>query len=427
MGVASYRARSAQILSFAPKQIIEVSPKLDNTPVFERARGLVPPAVRRFIAKEAYTGPRLIIDLGLVESAYGRLKEGLRDAEIYYAVKANPHPAVLTTLRNLGAKFDVASRGEIERCLALGISARRLSFGNTIKRAEDIAFAYEKGVRLFAFDAEEELEKLARHAPGAQVICRLLVTSSSAEWPLSRKFGCEEAMAEALLLKAKTLGLKPAGLSFHVGSQMRDPAEWRPVLARTAALWARLGEQGVKLSILNIGGGFPARYRKDAPPMTYFAKRVRSMVAEFFPTPPKRIIAEPGRGLVGEAGVIEAEVLLVSRKSEDDPRRWVFLDIGKFGGLAETMEEMIRYTIVTDRDSDPLGPCVLAGPTCDSVDVLYEENPVMLPTTLRAGDRVLLPSTGAYTSTYSSVWFNGFTPLAEVALDKRGRRARPRR
>lgn len=384
---------------------------------YERVRGGVSDAMLRHFADTTYEGPRLVVDLSWVEAAYRRLRDGLGDADIFYAMKANPHPRILERLRDLGCNFDVASRGEIDRCLGLGVSAERMSFGNTIKRESDIAYAYAKGVRLFAFDAEEELEKLARAAPGASVLCRILVEKSEADWPLSRKFGCAPAMAEQLLLKALQLGLRPAGLSFHVGSQMRDPEGWRGVLAEAALAWKRLALRGLRLEILNIGGGFPAKYREGALSMRGYAAEIRRMAREAFGEAPKRIIAEPGRGLVADAGAIESEVLLVSRKSAEDARRWVYLDIGKFGGLAEAEGEMIRYRILTGRDGEETGPCVLAGPSCDSADVLYERNPVHLPLSLKAGDRVVLPATGAYTTTYASVWFNGIEPLAEAVVE----------
>lgn len=384
---------------------------------FERSRGAVSPAMRAFFDMTPYEGPRLVVDLDLVRQAYRQLAAGLGDAEIYYAVKANPNPSIIAALAAIGAKFDVASRGEIDRCLALGVDPSDLSFGNTIKREADIAYAYAKGVRLFAFDAAEELEKLARAAPGASVFCRLLVDKSDADWPLSRKFGCASAMAEALMIRARDAGLAPVGLSFHVGSQMRDPEGWRPVVSEAARVWKRLALRGLKLDLLNIGGGFPARYADGAPGVSHYAGRIRAMVRDAFGDAPARLVAEPGRGLVGDAGAIESEVLLVSRKSEDDPRRWVYLDVGKFGGLAEAEGEMIRYRVLTAYDGEAAGPCVLAGPTCDSMDVLYERTPVVLPLGLSAGDRVILPATGAYTTTYASVWFNGIDPLAEAVVD----------
>ena len=357
-----------------------------------------------------YDRPTLVIDTGLVAAQYRALKAGLGAAMIHYAVKANPERAVIETLLAEGSHFDCASRGEIELCLGLGARPETLSFGNTVKRAADIAFAHQAGLGLFAADAGEELEKIAIHAPGTEVYIRLLVQSSEADWPLSRKFGCPSDRALALMLRARELGLRPVGISFHVGSQTRRPAMWAGVLDEAAGVWHTARAAGFELDLLNIGGGFPAFYGEEiAHPTAYAAEVVKMVRARFGDVP--RVMAEPGRGMVAEAGMIAAEVLLVDRKGAMDAHRWVYLDIGKFSGLAETMDEAIRYQFATDRDHEQMGPCVLAGPSCDSADVLYEKRPVLLPLGLRAGDRILIRNCGAYTSSYSSVGFNGFPPL----------------
>jgi ornithine decarboxylase len=368
-----------------------------------------------FVASQSFAQPTLVIDLDRVSAQYRALKAGLGRADIHYAVKANPAREIIARLVDLGSHFDAASRGEIALCLAEGAEPSEISFGNTIKRASDIAWAYAEGIRLFAADAEEELVKIAENAPGASVYIRLIVEVSQADWPLSRKFGCDRDMAIKLLDVAKNLGLNPVGFSFHVGSQTRQASMWAPTLDVFAEIWAEARAKGHDLSVLNIGGGFPAFYGEEIQAPTDYAAAVMEMVEARFPEA-STIMAEPGRGMVAEAGVIVSEVLLVSRKSERDLHRWVYLDIGRFSGLAETEGEAIRYQFETARDADQHGPCIMAGPSCDSADVLYEKRPVSLPLTLKAGDRVLIRNTGAYTSTYSSVWFNGFPPLAVVVI-----------
>ena len=371
--------------------------------------------IEAFIRSTEFERPTLVLDIDAVEEQYHALKAGLGRADIHYAVKANPAREIIERLVALGSHFDAASRGEIELCLSLGARPETISFGNTVKRAADIAFAHAAGITLFAADAEEELEKIAAHAPGAEVYIRLIVEASGADWPLTRKFGTARDKAVRLMDLARALGLVPAGLSFHVGSQTRDPAMWEMTLDQVAAVWAEAAAAGHALTLLNIGGGFPAFYGDDIPHPTAYAAAVMARVEARFPTA-QRIMAEPGRGLVAEAGMIAAEVLLVSRKSDDDLCRWVYLDIGKFSGLAETMDEAIRYQFVTDRDHEATAPCILAGPSCDSADVLYEKRPVALPVGLAAGDRILIRNCGAYTSSYSSVGFNGFPPLDVVVI-----------
>jgi ornithine decarboxylase len=367
--------------------------------------------IRDFLRSRREDGPCLVVDLDLVRDNYNAFAKALPDTRVYYAVKANPAPEVLELLARLGSSFDTASVAEIEMVMATGASADRISYGNTIKKERDIARAHALGVRLFAVDCVAEVEKVARAAPGSRVFCRILSDCVGAEWPLSRKFGCEPAMAADVLEHAHRLGLEAYGVSFHVGSQQRNPHAWDRALASAAAVFRECGERGLALSMVNLGGGFPTKYLKNVPTVkTYGSAIFRALRKHFGNRIPETII-EPGRGMVGNAGVIEAEVVLVSKKSENDDVRWVYLDIGKFGGLAETMDESIRYPIRTPRDGDESGPCVLAGPTCDSADVMYEKQPYALPVSLAIGDRVLIEGTGAYTATYASVAFNGFAPL----------------
>ncbi len=391
-------------------------PALGVVPALPRERGAVTDRIAEFLDRVQPQTPCLVVDLDVVEGNYLGLAQSLQPAEIYYAVKANPAPEVLRLLARRGSNFDVASRGEIELCLEAGIPASRLSFGNTIKKQSDIAFAYARGVRLFAFDSEGELAKLAQVAPGAQVFCRVLVDGEGAEWPLSKKFGCSFAMARQLLLRAQALGLQAVGVSFHIGSQQCDLTQWGKVLAKIAALYGELRAAGLTPSLLNLGGGFPARYQKDVPSIQAYGRAVIDAVrAHFGPILP-RLIVEPGRGMVGEAGVIESEVVLVSTKELGEATRWVYLDIGKFSGLAETMDEAIKYRLQTPHDGTATGPVVLAGPSCDSADVLYEKTAYELPLALKPGDKVRILACGAYTTTYSSVGFNGFAPLKAYCI-----------
>jgi len=364
-----------------------------------------------FLKDRTYDGPRLVVDLERVRARYLDFARVLPDTRIFYAVKANPAPEVLSLLAELGSCFDCASIPEIEMAMAAGASAERISFGNTIKKEADITRAFTLGVRLFAFDSDAELAKLARSAPGARVFCRILCDGEGAEWPLSRKFGCEPEMAERLLENAHRMGLVPHGVSFHVGSQQTNPEMWDRALSTVSGLFRRLAERGIYLRMVNLGGGFPARYLKDIPAAEAYGAAIFDALRRHFGNRLPETIIEPGRGMVGDAGVIEAEVVLISRKSDAEDVRWVYLDIGKFGGLAETMDEAIRYPIRTPRDGAPSAPAILAGPTCDSADVLYEKTPYELPVSLEIGDRVLIEATGAYTTTYSAVAFNGFDPL----------------
>ena len=372
--------------------------------------------IREFLRDRRPEGPCLVLDLDVVRDNYAAFARAMPDSRVYYAVKANPAPEVLQLLAGLGSAFDCASPTEIDMALAAGATPERISYGNTIKKERDIAAAHALGIRLYAVDAHEEVDKVARAAPGAKVFCRILCDGDGAEWPLSRKFGCAPERAIDVLEHAHAQGLDACGVSFHVGSQQPNPGAWDAALHATAAIFRTLSERGIQLRMVNLGGGFPARYLKRVPVVKTYGRAIHSALRKHFGNRIPETIIEPGRGMVGDAGLIKAEVVLIAKKDADDPLRWVYLDIGKFGGLAETMEEAIRYPIRTPHDRGLTGPCVVAGPTCDSADVLYEKTPYHLPVSLSIGDEVLIEGAGAYTSTYSSVAFNGFEPLRSYVI-----------
>lgn len=385
---------------------------------FDVERGGTTPLIDAYFAKRPHEHPIVAVDSTVVEYHYHSLATALPDTDIYYAVKANPAEAVLQLLDKLGCKFDVASRQEIELCLSLGISAEKLSFGNTIKKEKDIAYAHSVGVKFFAFDSISELNKLARSAPESHVFCRILTSNEGAEWPLNKKFGCDPSMAGDLLVTANDMGLVPRGVSFHVGSQQTDPEQWDCALYETKVLFDKLKAHGIEMDLINLGGGFPSRYREVVPGYESYGSAINAAITKHFGDQPIKTIAEPGRGLVGDAGVIRSEVVLISQKENDAKDRWVYLDIGKFSGLAETMDESIKYRLVTPHCGEGVetGPVILCGNSCDSADILYENSGYELPLALKEGDEVLILATGAYTSTYSSIGFNGFPPLETVVL-----------
>jgi ornithine decarboxylase len=368
--------------------------------------------IARFLADHQPATPCLVLDIDRVEANFRAIRDALPLAQIYYAVKANPAAPILDRLVQLGSRFDAAGIEEVDACLAAGAAPQAISFGNTIKKISAIQRAHKAGVTMFAFDSDEELEKLAAHAPGSQVYCRILVENDGADWPLSRKFGTTVEHARALMLRAADLGLDPCGLSFHVGSQQTTTGSYEAAIAKVAMLFTDLRDAGVNLRMVNLGGGFPVRYRDEVPPIDAFANAIMGAMVEHFGNALPDILIEPGRSVVGDAGVVSAEVVLVSRKG-DDPTRWVYLDIGRFGGLAETEGEAIKYRIATPHDGTEMGPVAIAGPTCDGADILYEKSNYRLPLALRSGDKVELLSTGAYVTTYASQRFNGFAPLAE--------------
>ena len=362
----------------------------------------------------APTTPLLTVDLATVTASYDALQAALPGVQLHYAVKANPSPMVLRTLARAGARWDVASPGEIDLVLEVDPDPSHLSYGNTVKKAADIAYAFSCGVRTFVVDSDRELAKVSAHAPGSEVLVRISTSGRGADWALGAKFGCGEADARRLLLEAVAAG-HPVGVSFHVGSQQRDVHAWDEPLAATARLRDAVRHVGSDLSTVDLGGGFPATTQVATAPIETYGLTIVDAIATHLGPDLPRVIAEPGRFLVADAGELESEVVLVTERGG---ARWVYLDIGLYGGLAETMGEALRYRMTAYRDSEPVpgpvGGVVLAGPTCDSTDVLYTKHRPLLPLDLREGDRVVLHATGAYTTAYSSVGFNGFAPLREV-------------
>lgn len=366
---------------------------------------------------EAYANdkatPCLVVDVKKIGERYDELTRAMPSAKLYYAMKANPLDEVITLLYSRGAYFDFASRFELDQLLRLGVSPDRVSYGNTIKKESDIAYAFKKGVRLYTTDSRSDIEKLARVAPGSRVNFRLLLDGSGADWPLSKKFGAHPDMIYKLVKHAKKLGLVPYGISFHVGSQQRDIGQWDNAIALVKYLFDALRADGIRMRSINLGGGLPAQYLKPAQGVSAYAESILRYIKEDFPDGELELIMEPGRSLVADAGVIVTEVVLISKKSDTNRTRWVYLDIGKFGGLIETTDEAIKYPIYfPGRDGkEEWSEVILAGPTCDSADILYENYKYKVPNNLKEGERVYILTAGAYTMSYSAVGFNGFPPL----------------
>ena len=346
--------------------------------------------------------PYLTIDLAMVRSNVAELRGALPGAEVRYAVKANPAEPVLRLLAGLHCTFDVASVGEVDLCTAAGIDGALMTFGNPLKKPAEIAYAFAQGVRRFTFDTAAGLAAIAENAPGSGVECRIAPTFPSSVTPFGHKFGCAPDEAVGLLTEAGRLGLRAGGVAFHVGSQQLDPDAWEIGIRCARDIFAAVPG----LTTLNLGGGIPISYDARVPGLGVVGDAIAGALGQHFPVLP-RIVIEPGRAVVGSAGTLSCEVVAV--RTGTDGRRWVYLDIGRYGGLAETENEYIHYRLRTGRDGDPVDDAVVAGPTCDGDDVLYRRYP--LPVTLRPGDPVEIESAGAYTTSYSST-FNGFSCLA---------------
>ncbi|PNR91677.1 ornithine decarboxylase [Petrotoga sp. HWH.PT.55.6.1] len=356
--------------------------------------------------------PFLVLDTNYVKENYYKLKNSINDVEIFYAVKANSHPSILETLRDLGASFDVASRGEIEKLMKLGISTDKMSFGNTIKKEKDIKFAWDNGVEYFAVDAEMEVEKIARNAPGAKVYGRLSMSSNDSDWPLSGKFGTDVDHLIEILKYAKRKGLIPYGVSFHVGSQSYNKYKWKEAILNASEVFEKLHKQKIDLKMLNLGGGIPVKHTKPVPEVEEIGEVINESIKEYLGwVEGLRVLSEPGRSMVGNAGIIASRVLLRSRKGTQN---WVFLDTGVFHGLMETIENFRYEVLVEGKEYSETTTMTLAGPTCDSVDTIYDE--IELPIDIDYNDIVYFINTGAYTNEYATS-FNGIEPLKVYTVE----------
>jgi ornithine decarboxylase len=355
--------------------------------------------LKRFVDLATST-PTLLLDLGIVEKDYRTLEAALPGAGIFYALKANPHPEIARLLQTLGCGFEVSSLGELKLLLDLAVEGERIISSNPVKSPEFIRKAYAAGVRHFAFDSAAELDKIAELAPEAELAVRLSVPNDSSEWPLDKKFGVDIEAAVHLLTDARDRGLRPHGLIFHVGSQCRDVAGWITALEKAKLLWDEAARAGVELHLLNVGGGIPVAYsRNDVPFPAAIGDAIIETRARLFPSEVETYL-EPGRGVVGRAGTMVCSVIGVADREDG---RWVYLDAGIFHGLAEAMGGIsYRFLSLAEGAEEP---CTVAGPSCDSVDVVARD--VMLPR-VRVGDRIVIPACGAYTTAYSSE-FNGFS------------------
>ncbi|MDR2372284.1 MAG: type III PLP-dependent enzyme [Puniceicoccales bacterium] len=365
------------------------------------------------VEAEKHETPFLVVNLDIVKRNYLKMKECFPYASIYYPVKANPALPVLELLRDLGSCFDIASIYEMDALLDIGVSPDRMSYGNIIKKVSHIEYAYEKGVRLFVSDSEADLRNLAIAAPESRVFIRISSEGAdTADWPLSRKFGCHPDMAIDLLLLAQKLRLQPCGVSFHVGSQQRDIGAWDSSIAKVRYIFNYLKDAGIPLTLINMGGGLPARYINKTCDIDVYAQEItRYLREDFSEESPLEIIMEPGRSLVAGSGVLVTEVVLVSQKSRVGVDRWVYIDTGTFNGLIETIGESLKYPLYCETRGPLSDNFIIAGPTCDSQDILYENFRNPLPQNIAIGSRIYWLTTGAYTVSYCSVGFNGFPPL----------------
>jgi ornithine decarboxylase len=372
-----------------------------------------PEQIRRLVRE--FGSPLLIIDCARVRSQYRKLRTALPGVDLHYALKPLPHPAVVRSIVELGGWLDLATTGEAQLAQSLGVDPARCIQTHPIKRDRDINNALEYGVRTFVADNPDEVRKFKPHGERAALLLRVSFRAPGAVCDLSRKFGCDPEDAIALARLAARQGIDVQGFSFHVGSQAPDPMKHveaievcKDLLA--AARRERLGT----LDTLDIGGGFPIDYHKRdgkrATNIRRFCAPIRAALAKL----PKRVrvIAEPGRFIAGPSAI---GVSTVMGRAQREGHWWYYLDDGLYGSYSGQLYDHSRYPVESLRKGSPLLPSVLAGPTCDSIDVIAEN--LMLPA-LRAGDLIVGRAMGAYTWASASE-FNFFPKATVVAVNRR--------
>jgi ornithine decarboxylase len=391
---SSIRSRSTAVARQPQEQLFDTHPEVELD--FE---------IVRQAAKQKYTRPFLIVDTAIVRAKARRFRAAMPRVRPHYAVKANPDRRVLKALAQEGCGFEIASTSELDLLLSLGVPAAEIFFSNPVKSRDAVAYAAAKGVEWYVVDSLDEVRKVFQIKPDAKQYLRIATPNIGSDWPLSGKFGAGAADAREMVATAARLGVDLAGVTFHVGSQCRNPENWRVALEKARSLFDQMLKAGLKPRLLNIGGGYPVRHVKPIPSIEVIGAVVNEGL-KAFPDDVK-VIAEPGRYLVSDAGYFVCRVLGTANRGG---KRWMHWDAGLFGGVIEASEGL-RYRIRTDR-SGPDIAWTVGGPTCDSVDIVMKDE--ALPSDLQEGDFVYIRNAGAYTTAYASQ-FNGF-PLPEVRV-----------
>lgn len=353
--------------------------------------------------------PALIVDFDIIRRTYDRFVEAFPGSHITYAMKANANPLVVRALAQKGAGMEIASLAEFKLALSAGVPADKIICSNPIKNPIFLMHLYDSGAYAMVADSVDEIEKIAQYAPGSRVYLRLAVDNTGSVLPLAGKFGVDADLALTLFDLARERGLQPIGLSFHVGSQCLNPENWVNAIRACGAVWTAALERGHNLYFLDIGGGFPAGHyhTPSIPTIEAIGEAVMAAVAQYIPpTDDLMLVLEPGRGMVGEAGRL---LTTVEGKAQRGNETWLYLDAGVFNGLMETYEGFppvvrpLRDTL-GEGDPRPMMVYTLAGPSCDSCDVIARN--VQLPL-MNIGERLVFYDAGAYTNEYAAA-FNGF-------------------
>jgi ornithine decarboxylase len=356
----------------------------------------------RYLDRNSCETPFLLIDKDKVKEKVALIGSHIKNANVYYAVKANPDAKVLRFLSRLKVGFEISSEGELDILAALRVKPEKIISSNPVKTIKFLKMAASYGITSFSFDSPEEVEKLARFIPGCNVYVRLSVPNEGSEWPLSKKFGVELDDALSLLHYAQEKGLHPVGITFHVGSQCTNAYNWNIALDKAKTLWDMADKDGIVLEVLNLGGGYPIRYTKNVVSIETIEKNIDDLIRERFPARTK-VQIEPGRAVIGDSGILVTSVVGKACRGDE---AWLYIDVGVFNGLMESVGGIkYSYIVETSIHEGHKKQWTLAGPSCDSFDVIDTNVQLHEPD---VGSLMLILSSGAYTISYASD-FNGIT------------------
>ena len=394
MAVRSVALKKQQPTFENEQQLFDTHPEVRLD--FERVREAL---------QAGYTRPFLLVDTQIVRTKARRFKAAMPRVQPHYAVKANPDPRVLKALIEEGVGFEIASIAELDLLLGLGVAPADIYYSNPMKSRAYLEYAAAKGVEWYVLDSVEELRKIVSVKPDARLYVRIEAPNVGSDWPLAGKFGIKSTEVDGIIAEAVQLSADLAGVTFHVGSQCRNPENWRVGIQHAKRVFRKMRLAGLTPRLLNIGGGYPVRHVKPIPSIERIAEVVNHGIRDI--PQDVRIMAEPGRFLVSDAGYFVCRVVGTATRGG---KRWMYWDAGVFGGVIETTEGL-RYEIRTDRTGKPIPWCI-AGPTCDSVDVCMRDE--LFPEDMQEGDFIYIANAGAYTTAYASN-FNGF-PLPDVRV-----------
>lgn len=349
-----------------------------------------------------YPTPSLLFDLNRISENYRRIKKSINGVEVFYAMKANDHPTILKLLIQEGSSFEISSINELKTLLKLKIPVKRIICFNSIKSPEFLSAMHKYGVDIMAFDSIEEINKITKYAPKGKVVIRIVVSNEGSDWPLTKKFGVDPAEALPLLKYARKKGLDPIGITFHVGSQCLNKKNWISALYSCNEIWKEAENHDIYLSFLSLGGGLPIKHLKQISSIEDIGSVINNAVEHNFKSTKTelRISIEPGRGLVGDAAIMVSSVVGKAKRGNED---WIYIDVGVFNGLMETIENF-TYEIKT-ANGGKKKTVTIGGPSCDCVDIPFKNVP--LPD-VKTGERIYIINAGAYTNVYASS-FNGFS------------------